>query len=126
MQYKLYIRRIGKECREIYTYNNIDKALDYFELEVGNPTIDHLELIDTSGTIHGSWGSGLRRNSGVHFRVYLVDENHVDDCPSTYSDEKFKQVAEEQGFVFSLGGFEKQWNDTALDVDQDYHWIRIL
>ena len=61
-----------------------------------------------------------------HFRVYVVDEAHVDDCPSTYSDEKFKQVAEEQGFVFSLGGFEKQWNDTALDVDQDYHWIRIL
>jgi hypothetical protein len=61
-----------------------------------------------------------------HFRVYLVDENHVDDCPSTYSDEKFKEVAEEQGFVFSLGGFEKQWNNTKLDVDQDYHWIRIL
>ena len=69
-----------------------------------------------------------------HFRVYVVDDRSTDElfdgdvggCPSTFSDEKFKEVAEEQGFVFSLGGFEKQWNATALDVDQHNHWIRIL
>lgn len=59
-------------------------------------------------------------------KIYIVDESHTDDCPSMYTDEQFKDVAESQGFVYSLEGFQHQWNETKLDVDQDYHWIRFL
>jgi len=57
IQYKLSIKRVGQTCREIYTYNDLDKSLDYYELEVGNPTIAHLQLRDTNGTYYGSWGT---------------------------------------------------------------------
>jgi hypothetical protein len=57
IQYKLSIKRVGKKCRETYTYGDLEKALDYYELEVGNPTIAHLELIDSNGTYYGSWGN---------------------------------------------------------------------
>ena len=59
-------------------------------------------------------------------QVYIVDENYTEDCPSTYTDEQFMDIAESQGFVYSIEGFQKQWNDTELDVDQDYHWIRFI
>ena len=56
-QYKLSIKRVGQSCREIYTYDDLDKSLDYYELEVGNPTIAHIQLRDTNGTFYGSWGN---------------------------------------------------------------------
>ena len=59
-------------------------------------------------------------------KIYIVDESHTNDCPSMYTDEQFKDVAESQGFVYSLEGFQHQWNATKLDVNQDYHWIRFL
>ncbi len=61
-------------------------------------------------------------------RIYIVDENHIDedDCASMYTDEQFKDVAESQGFVYSLEGFQHQWNEDKLNIDQDCHWIRFL
>ena len=59
-------------------------------------------------------------------KIYIIDESHTDDCPSMYSDEHFMEIAESQGFVYSLEGFQDQWNETKLDVNQDYHWIRFL
>lgn len=56
-QYKLNIKRVGQTCREIYTYNDLDKSLDYYELAVGNPTIDRMHLVDTKGKFYGSWGT---------------------------------------------------------------------
>jgi len=57
IQYKLSIKRVGQKCREIYTYDDLEKSLDYYELELGNPTIAHLQLRGTNGTFYGSWGS---------------------------------------------------------------------
>ena len=57
IQYKLSIKRVGQTCREIYTYNDLEKSLDYYELEVGNPTIAHMQLRDTNGTFYGSCGN---------------------------------------------------------------------
>jgi hypothetical protein len=62
----------------------------------------------------------------LNMKIYIVDESHTDDCPSMYTDEQFKEAAESQGFVYTLSGFQNQWNATKLDVDQDYHWMRIL
>jgi hypothetical protein len=59
-------------------------------------------------------------------KIYIVDEKHTKGCPSTYSDEQFMDEAEYQGVVYSLEGFQKQWNETKLDADPDYHWIRFL
>ncbi len=43
-----------------------------------------------------------------------------------YTDEQFMDIAESQGFVYSLEDFQKHFNNQALDVDQDYHWIRFI
>jgi hypothetical protein len=40
IQYKLSIKRVGKKCRETYTYGDLEKALDYYELEVGKQKLE--------------------------------------------------------------------------------------
>ena len=60
------------------------------------------------------------------FKIYLIDENYTEDCPSMYTDEQFMNIAESQGFVYSLDKFQRVFNNQALDVDQDCHWIRFI
>jgi hypothetical protein len=57
-------------------------------------------------------------------RVYVVDLRYDDDFNTACSDETFMEVAEEQGGVYSLEGFERAFNDWQVITKQDQ--IRII
>ena len=70
-------------------------------------------------------------------KVYLIDDRQLDYQEPTMpasgeylSDEEFIGIAEGEGTVYSLEGFQKQWNSNALfkqyGEDLNNHWIRIL
>lgn len=66
-------------------------------------------------------------------RVYLIDDRQLDYQEPTmpasaeyFSDEEFIEIAEREGTVYSLEGFQKEWNTNALIEELDQHWIRII
>ena len=70
-------------------------------------------------------------------KVYLIDDRQLDYQEPTMpasgeylSDEEFIEIAEYEGTVYSLEGFQKQWNSNQLfkqyGEDLGNHWIRIL
>ena len=70
-------------------------------------------------------------------RVYLVDDRQLDyqrpTMPSSakyLSDEEFIEFAEIEGSVYSLEGFQEQWNSNELfkqyGEELEQHWIRII
>jgi hypothetical protein len=68
-------------------------------------------------------------------RVYLIDDRQLDYQEPTMpasgeylSDEEFIEIAEGEGTVYSLEGFQKQWNSNELidNIEIRNHWIRIL
>ena len=70
-------------------------------------------------------------------RVYLIDDRQLDYQEPTMpasgehlSDTQFIAIAEHEGTVYSLEGFQKQWNSNELfkqyGEDLNNYWIRIL
>ena len=70
-------------------------------------------------------------------RIYLINDRQLDyqepTMPSSaeyLSDEEFIEIAESEGTVYSLEGFQKEWNNNHLFSDYgdelDQHWIRII
>jgi hypothetical protein len=70
-------------------------------------------------------------------RVYLIDDRQLDyqepTMPSSaeyLSNEEFIEIAESEGTVYSLEGFQKEWNNNHLFSDYgdelDQYWIRII
>ena len=66
-------------------------------------------------------------------KVYLIDDRQVDyqeldASPRNWTDEEFIEFAESEGTVYSLEGFQKQWNTNQLinDLEIRSHWMRIL
>jgi hypothetical protein len=66
-------------------------------------------------------------------RIYLIDDRQVDyqevdASPRKWTDEEFIEFAESEGTVYSLEGFQKQWNTNQLidDIEIRNHWMRIL
>jgi len=66
-------------------------------------------------------------------KVYLIDDRQVDyqevgASPRKWTDEEFIEFAEYEGTVYSLEGFQKQWNTNQLieEIEVREHWIRIL
>ena len=65
-------------------------------------------------------------------RIYLIDDRQVDyqQCtqhPHKWTDEQFKEFAEQQGTVYSIEGFQNQWHFGDLfEKDLEQHFIRIL
>lgn len=68
-------------------------------------------------------------------KIYLIDDRQVDyqqvgASPRKWTDEEFIEFAEGEGTVYSLEGFQKQWNSNELfkeyGEDLEQHWIRIL
>ena len=66
-------------------------------------------------------------------RIYLIDDRQVDyqeldASPRHWTDEEFIEFAEGEGTVYSLEGFQKQWNTNQLidDIEIRNHWMRIL
>ena len=84
----------------------------------------------------------VEQNSGELFvpkeetRVYLVDDRQVDyqevvASPRKWTDEKFIEFAENEGSVYSLDGFQNQWNNRIpkgefFNLDLEQTWIRII
>ena len=72
-----------------------------------------------------------------NMKVYLIDDRQLDYQEPTMtatgeyiSDEEFIEIAEQDGTVYSLDCFQKQWNSNELfeqyGEDLNNHWIRIL
>tara|TARA_R110000824_G_scaffold396081_2_gene597322 strand:+ start:629 stop:832 length:204 start_codon:yes stop_codon:yes gene_type:complete len=66
-------------------------------------------------------------------RIYLIDDRQVDyqqytQAPHKWTDEEFIEFAEHEGTVYSLEGFQNQWNTNQLieEIEVREHWIRIL
>ena len=66
-------------------------------------------------------------------KVYLIDDRQVDyqqvgATPHKWTDEEFIEFAEYEGTVYSLEGFQEQWNTNQLieEIEVRRHWIRIL
>jgi len=53
-------------------------------------------------------------------KIYVLDQNSHDCFVGGYSDEKFMELAEEDGRVYSLEGFQNAFNmeevNTAVDI----------
>ena len=57
-------------------------------------------------------------------RYYLIDLNVIGDFYLRCSDEEFMSIAEEQGFVYSLEGFQDAFNNCS--IDQENCILRII
>ena len=57
-------------------------------------------------------------------RVYVLDLETVENYEDCISDEKFIELAENRGTVYSLGGFQSAFNDQYINTSTDI--IRIL
>lgn len=54
-------------------------------------------------------------------RVYVVEDTGEDDFWSIFDDqERFMELAEEQGTVLSLHGFAQEYNCDRLNTDATY------
>ena len=64
----------------------------------------------------------MKTNNNIETRVYmiLVDDTGSDD----YTDEEFIKLAEEQGTVFTLKGFQDFYN--YEDFDSQNYYIRFI
>lgn len=66
----------------------------------------------------------------VETRVYLVDvtltEEGVTDDDYLIEDEYFMNEAERQGTVFTLTGFQSQFNDDVFKINNNTHYIRFI
>ena len=56
----------------------------------------------------------------VEIRVYVIDQNVSDVYANSKTDEEFMEIAEEQGRVYTLEGFQEAFNleeiNSAIDV----------
>lgn len=66
-------------------------------------------------------------------RVYLISTEIVEekypelDSINNISDEEFMDMAEEEGTVYSLKGFQEQWNHYGYEMaTPDYSYIRFI
>ena len=66
-------------------------------------------------------------------RIYLIHDRQVPwgknkQSPLEWTDEKFIEFAEQEGSVYTIEGFQNQWNDGELFeyVELEQHYIRIL
>jgi hypothetical protein len=61
-----------------------------------------------------------------NIKVYGIDINKLDDdiSPNSITDKEFIEIAENQGLIWSLKGFEKSFND--LEVNSDNIFIRFV
>ena len=66
-------------------------------------------------------------------KIYIIDDRQVDyqqldESPRHWTDDEFIEFAESEGTVYSLEGFQKQWNNNQLidDIEIRNHWMRIL
>lgn len=60
-------------------------------------------------------------------RVYLIDIEKLDECigADDLSDNEFIEIAEEQGTVFSLKGFQESFNRTD-EINTTNQYLRII
>ena len=62
----------------------------------------------------------------LRFYLVNVDDTDLDDVISI-SDEEFKSLAEEQGLVWGMDGFQQAWNDYDYsDLNVTTQFLRIL
>ena len=60
-------------------------------------------------------------------RIYLIQDLHsLDKHHSRYSDNQFIDIAEEQGGVFSLKGFQEQFSCGQLQLNSGTDAIRLI
>lgn len=56
----------------------------------------------------------------VEIRVYVIDQNVSDVYANSKTDEEFMEIAEEQGRVYTLDGFQEAFNleeiNSSIDV----------
>ena len=56
----------------------------------------------------------------VEIRVYVIDQNVSDVYVNSKTDEEFMEIAEEQGRVYTLDGFQEAFNleevNSSIDV----------
>lgn len=122
-KYKLIIKRIGSDDSEKYIYDDLDKALDYYELEVENPTIDRLELIDTDGKIHGSWGKLPRIKLYDHDYVLLRKDEIAESLDVIYH---YSSIIDLFNDGFQLNDDEAFVSMTSLSFEQQEKYITHL
>lgn len=53
-------------------------------------------------------------------RVYSININEIDDNIDKYSNDKFIDIAEKLGTVYSLQGFENAFNYEYINTGTDY------
>jgi hypothetical protein len=114
MTYKLIIKRVDSDTEEYFTYDDLNRGLDLFELEKGNPTIDRLHLIDEYGKIYGSWGQ-----RPVHKPLTEL-VNQVEQARQRYEDvgEWFVEIRSEYYNEVSLYG--DAWVGARDQLDRAY------
>lgn len=64
----------------------------------------------------------------LELRFYLVEINDSEEDVTSLSDEKFIELAEELGFVYSLEGFIEAFNDSDVNTNTDImraFWINL-
>lgn len=64
-------------------------------------------------------------------RVYVITEEQFENCNvnsvDEISNEDFISMAEENGQIYSLNGFMREWNENSWSFPHpDYTYIRIL
>ena len=61
----------------------------------------------------------------IEIRVYIVSQDSNKLFDRDFSDEKFMEIAEEQGMVYTLKGFQEAFNNLDINISSVIRIINV-